>query len=143
MVVDNPNILVLARKLETVPHVVQVRFHAPLKTTGKELVGPGGMFFSLMVQCRQRGPENHVLFGSLIPARVIDDETTHQSVIDESVARVSQYVETGIFEPAPMWRFNNQIGKEREAEQLAAMGQLPGPAPDEPTQNTEESSQNP
>jgi hypothetical protein len=142
MVVDNPNILILARKLETVPHVVQVRFHSPLKSTGKELAGPGGMFFSLMVQCRQRGPENHVMFGSLIPVSVINDETTHQSVVDESTARVSQYVETGMFEPAPMWRFNNQIGKEREQDQLAAMGRLPGPSDDNPPPTTEEPPQN-
>jgi hypothetical protein len=143
MVVDNPNILILARKLETVPHVVQVRFHEPLKITGKELAGPGGMFFQLMVECRQRGPDNYVMFGSLIPARVIDDESIHQSIVDESVARVSRYVETGIFEPTPMWRFNNQIGKEREQAQLAAMGRLPGPLDHETPQNTEETIQNP
>jgi hypothetical protein len=143
MFVNNPNILVLAKKFETVPHVVQVRFHNPLKTAGKELVGPGGMFFSLMVECRQRGPENHVMFGSLIPARVIDDEATHQSVVDEATARVARYVEGEAFEPSPMWRFDRQIGKEREADQLAAKGQLPGPSSDEPPQNTEETPQNP
>jgi hypothetical protein len=103
MVVDNPNILVLARKLEQVPDVIQVRFWTPLLPGGIRAVGPGGMNFMCVTRDFSNPEEKIHMFQSLIPASVINNEEHHQAVIDNTTSLVEHYFQTGEFPHGTKW----------------------------------------
>lgn len=103
MVVDNPNILVLARKLEQVPDVIQVRFHSPIFPGGQELIGPGGMVFVCVTRDFSNREFGIHLFQTLIPASVINNEENHQAVVDNITPLIAQYFQTGEFPHGTKW----------------------------------------
>jgi hypothetical protein len=102
MVVDNPNILVLARKLEQMPHVLQVRFWTPLKPEGKQTAGPGGMIFLCLTR-DFTDPNNVHIFQNIIPAVVINTEEHHQSVVDSVSPIIEHYFQTGEYPHGTNW----------------------------------------
>lgn len=91
MYVDNPNILILARKLEQIPNVLQVRFHAPLRQSVIELAGEGCMIFKMVVRDLAQTNEEYTALQSLVPKVVIDDETCHPGVIDNVTQMIERY----------------------------------------------------
>lgn len=91
MYVDNPNILILARKLELIPNVLQVRFFVPLKQAILNIGGEGCMMFQLIVKDLSVQREAYTALSSLIPKIVIDDESVHQGVIENLTEMIEKY----------------------------------------------------
>ena len=130
MIVDNPNILTLAEKLEQIPNVLQVRFWKPLKKA--KAAGPGGMcFVCLTDDLENAGEFRH--FQMVVPASVINDETLHQEIINGVTLRIEHYFQTKEFVLS-----NTDWGEKVPNSWLPEY-----PQEDDPSQNTENPSQNP
>ena len=139
MIVDNPNILVLARKLEQIPNVLQVRFWQPLRAGKAKAAGPGGMAFSCFtreINPADGSPDNFHEFQSIIPASVINNEEYHQTVVDSMTTIIERYFQTGEYPYGTRWEEKGMVAWEPEFP--------PTPPEDTPTENPpEETPQNP
>lgn len=90
MYVDNPNILILARKLELIPNVLQVRFYSPLRQYVHDIGGDGCMIFQMIVK-DLTVTDDYSALRSLIPKAVIDDESLHPGVVDNITKMIERY----------------------------------------------------
>ena len=133
MIVDNPNILVLARKLEQIPNVLQVRFFQPLKASKAKAAGPGGMAFLCVtreINPADGDPDNYHQFVSMIPASVINNEEYHQTVVDSMTTIIERYFQTGEYPYGTNWSNKSLVTWEPED----PPSEEP-PPPEEPSQN--------
>lgn len=92
MYVDNPNVITLARKLELIPNVLQVRFFSPLRERIRDEYGggPGCMVYQLMLNDLVNEGQYEAI-KSLIPAAVINDESAHAGVVENITGLVEEY----------------------------------------------------
>jgi len=103
MAVDNPNVFALAKKLETIPNVLQVRFWAPLKSGWADFAQQGGLLFCCLTDDLINGADRFQLFQAMIPGSVINNEELHQAVVDNLTGVVEHYFQTKEFPHDTNW----------------------------------------
>lgn len=103
MVVDNPNVLVLAKKLEAIPNVLQIRFWVPLKSIWADFAQQGGMLYACIVNDLVNGQDRFLQLQTIIPGSVINNEEFHQAVVDNLTGIIEHYYQTNEFPHDTNW----------------------------------------
>lgn len=96
MLTDNPNFVILVKKLELIPGVVQVRFWLALRQKIKNLAGGDCVNFVLIVKNFNNMPDDYEGLKSLVPLSVINDLSLHDQLVSNLTELLNGYVQTGI-----------------------------------------------
>ena len=95
--INDPDVLKLARKLKDLKQVEHVRFWPALKKTFVELHGDKTVVFTCMVKSVDYTDENNLYVGfwKILSEKNYRDETIHNSIIRDFITEFVEYKETG------------------------------------------------
>lgn len=93
----------LARDIEQVPEVVQVRVHPVIRQAIRDMTGDDGLTFMAMVE--QNGAHDvFVPIAVFLPQVIYGNKTSHPKVIESFKQKIKEYREVGIVSSAAQVR---------------------------------------
>lgn len=111
--INNPDVLKLARKLKDIDMVEQIRFWPVMKKKFVDQHGDNTVVFNCLIKSNAHSEENdkYVGFWRVIAESNYRDENFHSVIVKDFVDEIEEYRKTGVFNnPTDMNKFSPYSG---------------------------------